>query len=421
MFYNTVHTTHPHAWMGTASKSLLLALLLLLGSGCQGAIPAPIATVVPPAEQATAANLAEHCITDFDPTIDYFPNKTSVTYATGFSIDYFNSYKVITVHTPLPGGAPQTYVLVQCGAPIPTDVAADQVLEVPVRSIVTASSTLITTLDAIGALDRLVGLDELTYTSNPTVRQMAAEGKLTMIGVGAGVNVEQAIDLQPELIMTVSTGNIEFDSHPKLQEAGLKVVLHAGWLEESPLGRAEWSKFIAAFFNQEGRAAEHFTERVQRYEELTALAATAAERPSVFVNTFSRSSWSIPGGNSYIARFLHDAGANYLWADELTNERLQLAFEEVYDKASNAEFWVNTGRNATTRAELLAEDARYADFAAVQTGNIWNNNARLGPDGGNDYWETGVAHPDVVLADLIKIFHPELLPEHELVYYHQLR
>ncbi len=421
MFRNTVRILHPHGWAGAASNSLFLVLLLLLVGGCQGTIPAPSVAIATPAAQAAETTLADHCITDFDPTIDYFPNKTSVTYAVGFSIDYFNSYKVITVHTPLPGDVPQTYVLVQCGAPIPNDVAADQVVEIPVRSIVTASSTLITTLDEIGALDRLVGLDELTYISNPNVRQMAAEGKLTMIGVGAGVNVEQAIDLQPGLIMAVSTGNIEFDGHPKLLEAGLKVVLHAGWLEESPLGRAEWSKFIAAFFNQEGSAAEHFTDRVQRYEELAALAATATERPSVFVNTLSRSSWSIPGGNSYIARFLHDAGADYLWADELTNERLYLAFEEVYDRASKAEFWVNTGRTASTRAELLAEDTRYADFAAVQTGNIWNNNARLGPDGGNDYWEIGVAHPDIVLADLIKIFHPELLPEHELVYYHQLR
>jgi iron complex transport system substrate-binding protein len=250
---------------------------------------------------------------------------------------------------------------------------------------------------------------------------MAAAGKLAMIGVGAGVNVEQAIDLQPDLILTVSTGNAEFDAHPKLLEAGLKVVLNADWLEPSPLGRAEWGKFIAAFFNRESAAETIFAERAARYAELAALAATAETKPTVFVNVFARSAWSIPGGNTYIARFLADAGAEYLWAQETTNERLQLAFEEVYDVAQGADFWVNTGRNATTLAELFAEDSRYADFAAVQQGNVWNNNANLGPGGGNLYWEVGVTQPDVVLADLIKIFHPELLPEHEMVYYQQLK
>jgi iron complex transport system substrate-binding protein len=396
--------------------------LIFLISGCQGTISAPVAPLIAPEPATTqaAASLTDGCITNFDPTVDYFPDKVTVDHAVGFEITYANAYKLITIY-PFSDETALTYLLVQCGAPIPSDIVADAVIEVPVRSIVTTSSTLITTLDEIGVLNRLVGLDELTYVSNPTVRQMAAEGKLTMIGVGAAVNVEQAIDLQPELIMAVSTGNLEVDSHPKLQEAGLTVVLNVEWLEESPLGRAEWSKYIAAFFNQEASAAANFAERAARYNDLKALAATATERPTVFVNTFSRSSWSIPGGNSYIARFLQDAGSNYLWAHELTNERHQLSFEEVYDIAKDAEFWVNTGRIASTRAVLLAEDARYADFAAVQNGNIWNNNARLGPEGGNEYWETGVAHPDVILADLIKIFHPELLPEHELVYYHQLR
>lgn len=407
------------------SKRVVLTLLLisLLVTAC--VVQAPVAPAnlpaAVPAAAAPATNLTDTCVTTFDPAIDYFPQKATLTHTAGFTIEYFNFYKEVTVPSPSPGGAAQTYLLVQCGAPVPEGIAADQVVEVPVKSIVTTSTTLLTALDELDLLDRLVGLDEATYVSNPTVRQMADEGKLTLIGVGAGVNIEQAIDLQPDLIMTVSTGNTDFDAHPKLLEAGLKVVLNAEWMEPSPLGRAEWGKYIAAFFNREADAEALYAERVTRYDELAALAATAEHRPTVFVNVFARSAWSIPGGHTYIARFLADAGADYIWAHETTNERMQLPFEEVYDVAQGAEFWVNTGRNASTLAELLAEDSRYADFAAVQAGNIWNNNANLGPGGGNLYWEVGVTEPDVVLADLIKIFHPELLPEHELVYYHQLR
>jgi iron complex transport system substrate-binding protein len=361
------------------------------------------------------------CLEFYDPTVDYFPDKVVLTHASGFTIEYFNHYKILTVQTPFPGGEPQQYVLVQCGAPAPGGYAASQLIETPVKSIVLMSTTFLTALDELGALDRLAGLDEATYVNNPRVLKRVEEGKLTMVGVGAGVDIEQAVDLQPDLIMTASTGNSDFDAHPKLLEAGLKVAINAEWLEASPLGRAEWSKFIAAFFNREAIAEQIFAVRVQQYDALVALAAAAPTRPTVFVNTVSRGTWSTPGGASYIARFLADAGAEYLWAGDTTNERFQLSFEEVYDRASGADFWVNTGRAATNLAELLAEDARYADFAAVQNGDVWNNNARIGPGGGNAYWEVGVAHPEEVLADLIKIFHPELLPEHEFIYYHQLR
>lgn len=401
--------------------AMLLAFFALVGcvvqppAGQERALPAANLPAPVP-----TSNLLDGCITAFDPAVDYFPQKTTLTHTSGFSIDYFNHYKIVTLYTPFPGGEPISYVLVQCGAPAPEGYDPQQIIEVPVRRFVAMSTTLLTALDEIGALDRLAGLDEVTYVNNLDVLQMAEEGRLTMIGVGAGVNVEQAIDLQPDLIMAVSTGNADYDAHPKLLEAGLKVALNAEWLDTSPLGRAEWSKYIAAFFNREAAAEANFAERVARYDELAARAATAPARPTVLVNVVARGTWSIPGGNSYIARFLADAGAEYLWSAETTHERLQLAFEEVYDVAQGADFWVNTGRNATTLAQLLAEDARYADFAAVQKGNVWNNNARIGPGGGNEYWEVGVAHPDVVLADLIKIFHPELLPEHEFVYYQRL-
>jgi len=406
-------------------RSLWLAVLgaSLFINACIAPAPSTLTTDGPTVAAVNpvvpTTNLSDGCITTYDPTVDYFPEKATLTHSDGFTIEYFKHYKVITVHTPTPGAEPLQYVLVQCGAPTPPGFAAAQISQVPVKSIVVMSSTFVTTLDDLDLLDRLVGLDEATYISNAKILQMVDAGQLTMIGVGAGVNVEQAIDLQPDLIMTVSAGNVEFDSHPKLQEAGLKVVLNAEWMETSPLGRAEWSKFIAAFFNREAAAETLFAERALEYEKLAALTSTVQAKPTVFVNIVARGTWSVPGGHTYIARFLADAGADYLWAGEMTNERLQLSFEEVYDTARDAQFWINTGRVATVE-ELLAGDARYTDFVAFQTGNLWNNNARLGPNGGNEYWEVGVVHPEAVLADLITIFHPELLPDHELVYYHQL-
>ena len=232
--------------------------------------------------------------------------------------------------------------------------------------------------------------------------------------------MEQALDLNPDLIMTYAVGAADSDAQPKLLEAGLKVVVNAEWLDTSPLGRAEWGKFLALFFNREGVAEAMFAKTATSYEKLAAQAATVKTKPTVFTDTDYQGTWYVPGGQSFGAHFLADAGATYLWADDKATGSSPLAFEAVFDKAKEADFWLNQGYIANLK-DLQAADARYADFAAFKKGNVWNNNARANANGGNDYYESAIAHPDVILADLIKILHPELLPDHKLVYYQQLK
>lgn len=418
-------------------KTLLITILMTLLAACAPAVPAtePPAPPTPlqvqteaptPAAPPVAApehNLTDGCVPEgaFDPAVDYFPEKATLTYTENFSVEYFNHYKVVTVKTPYPGATePMQYALVQCGTPAPEGFLDEQIIEVPVKTVVTMSTTYLPFLDELGLLDRLVGLDDATYVSNPTVLKMAEEGKLTMLGYGSGVNVEKALELQPDLILTYSSGAPEYDAHPVLIQAGLKTVVDAEWLDTSPLGRAEWGKFIAVFFNQEAKAETLFAEKAQAYEDLKTLAAGVTQKPTVFTGSDYQGTWNVPGGNSFAAAFLKDAGANYLWADDTSTGSLPLAFEAVFERAKDADYWLNVGFFASL-ADLLAADARYADFAAYQNGNVWNNDARTSPNGGNDYYESAVAHPETVLADLIKIFHPELLPDHELVYYRQLK
>lgn len=367
------------------------------------------------------ANLTDGCVTDYDANINYFPEQVNSSYTAGFSVEYHNHYKVVTLHTPWQGATePIQYVLVQCGTPTPTGFTEEQIFEVPVQRFIGMSTTYLPVLEQLGVLDRLVGLDDLTYVNNEAVRAMGEAGQLGYIGYGANVNVEEALNLEPDLILTYAVGGAELDPHPKLLEAGLKVALEGSWLESSPLGRAEWSKFIALFFNQEAQAEATFTQIAERYEALKAQTAQVVERPTVFSDTVFQGTWYMPGGQSYTARYLADAGTDYLWADDSTSGSIPLAFEEVFDHAKDAEYWLNLNYT-NSLDELLAADARYAEFAAFQQGNVWNNNVRLNPNGGNDYYESGSANPDLVLADLIKIFHPELVPDHEFVYYQQLQ
>ncbi|HXF85965.1 MAG TPA: ABC transporter substrate-binding protein [Anaerolineales bacterium] len=413
-------------------KTLILTVLIALLTACAPATAVPTEAPLETATQsevpteAPAApehNLTDGCVPEgqFDPNVDYFPEKATLTYTENFSIEYHNNYKVVTIAMPYPGASePLQYALVQCGTPAPEGFAEQQIIEVPVQTIVTMSTTYLPFLDELGLLDRLVGLDDATYVSNPTVLKMAEEGKLTMIGYGSSVNVEKALELAPDLIMTYGSGAPEYDAHPVLLDAGLKVVLNAEWMDTSPLGRAEWGKFIAAFFNKEADAEALFAEKAQKYEELKALVANVAEKPTVFTATAYQGTWNVPGGNSFAAAFLKDAGATYLWADDTSTGSLPLSFEAVFEKAKDADYWLNVGFVGSLE-DLKSLDARYADFAAFQNGNVWNNDAKTSPNGGNDYYESAVAHPEIVLADLIKIFHPDLLPDHELVYYRQLK
>lgn len=414
----------------------LIACLVLLAACAAPAAQAP--TVVPtlaaptvapqPTVQPTAtalpaptANLTDACVADATPGVDYFPAKAIITQTEGFSIEYHDTYKLLTVKTPAPGAtAALTYVLVQCGTEPPAGFEPAQIITVPVKRVVAMSTTYLSVLDDLGLLDRLVGVDDATYTYNQKVIELFAAGKLKAIGSGAGLNLEAAIELKPDLIITFGSGSTDFDSHPKLLEAGLKVVLNAEWLDTSPLGRAEWGKFIAVFFNQETAAEDWFTEIADGYAEVKAIAATAGTPPKLAYGTPYQGTWYLPGGASFAAQLIRDAGATYPYAADTSTASLPLSFEEAYSTTRDAAYWINLPF-VPDLAALLAQDSRFAEFEAYKNGNVWNNDLRSNAAGGSDYYESAVVRPDLVLADLVAIVHPDKMPGHEFYYYRQLK
>ncbi|MEL7645538.1 MAG: ABC transporter substrate-binding protein [Anaerolineaceae bacterium] len=381
---------------------LLLFLLVLVLSACSTA----------PAVQAPATS-------DDSAELRAFP----IQFAQHFTLEYGDGYKKLTVTQPWAGASEAlTYLLVPRGGAAPADQENALVVETPVRTFVAMSTTYYPFLEQLGKLDALVAVDDATYVYNPQVRARASDGSLELVGGGGGggsVNVEKLLELKPDLIMTNASGSPELDAHPKLLEAGLPVVINADYLEQSPLGRAEWGIFIAAFFDLENFAAQEFDSLVQRYEAAKKLTETLPEKVSVFTNTDYQGTWYVPGGESYAALLLKDAGANYVFADQAGYGAAPLAFEAVFDTAKDADYWLNVGFAADLDS-LLGMDARYAEFKAFQQGRVFNYNARVTEMGGSDYFESGVANPDVILKDLIRIFYPDLLPEHELFYYRQL-
>lgn len=395
------------AWFKRWSLALLTCWLVT--TGCQQA-----PSISPTSESSV-------CVTDYQPDKDYFPDKVQPAYSSGFSVDYYNHYKVVTVTQPWKA-ADETfeYVLVQCGTPTPDGFEDAQVIQVPIRTVATLSTTYLPHLELLGQVEALVGMDNFNFVYAPAMRQKIEQGELIEFGSGKALDIERLLVAEPDLVMAYGTGDPDSDSYGRIIQAGLPVALVGEYVETSPLGRAEWLIFTALFFNQEAEAQAIFTDIATEYEALVELTAPLAERPTVFTGFSYEGTWYMSGGQSYAAQLLKDAGADYLWADNDATVTIPLDFESVFDRAAAADVWVNVSQDWLSYGDAIATDPRYGKFDAFKQNNVFNNNVRMNDSGGNDYWESGAVNPHLILADLVKIFHPELLPDHELVYYQPL-
>ena len=340
-----------------------------------------------------------------------------VSYGSGFSIDYRQGYKVLTVKSPWPGAQGGfSYVLYPRGTPRPVGVKADGFFETPLRKVVTFSTTYIPQIVAIGEAGSIVGVDSAAYVNTPEVRARIAAGSTVETTRNWSPNIELMISLAPDAVFTYGMGN-EWDNHPKMAEAGLPIVISGEWNEADPVARAEWIKFIAAFYDKEDLASAYFERIAKEYARIRDLATSAKERPSVLVNGPFQGTWTVSGGRSFMARFIADAGAAYLWSDDQGTGGISLSIEAVYARALKADIWLNPALSVNKKADIAALDPRFASLPSVTAGGVWNDTLRLSPGGGSDYFESAVLNPDKVLTDLVKIFHPGLLADRPFTYY----
>lgn len=338
-------------------------------------------------------------------------------YAEGFSITRIGSATKVTVNYPYQGATSgHTYWLVSEDSELPEGLEEATVITVPVRSIVCTSTTHIPMLDYLGETDKLTGFPTLDYVSSPAMRKRIDKGEVRELGVDKSMNVEVLAALKPDMVMGYSlTG--DYGQFKKIEEMGIPVVLNAEYLEKHPLGRAEWIKFVAQFFDKQERADSVFNAIEKAYLETQSLAATMPDKPTVVSGIVYGDAWFLPGGRNYAAQLLKDAGCRYLWEDDPSQGFLQLAFESVYEKAHAADLWIGVA-SFSSLEEMKKAETRYTGFDAFRRGEVYSYSARTGAKGGNEYLELGYLRPDLVLKDLVKIAHPEALPGYTL-YFHQ--
>jgi iron complex transport system substrate-binding protein len=352
--------------------------------------------------------------------IDQVSGTTSaLKYAEGFAVRYDGSIKYVTVNYPYPGATEgYQYMLVPQGEEIPEHDEKVQVVRTPVKSIVCTSTTHIPLLDYLGETSSLVGFPTTDYISSERMRERVNQGSITDLGIDKGMNIELLYSLHPDLVMGYTMSN-DLGQIKKIGELGIPVVINAEYLEKHPLGRAEWIKFVAYFYNKEKVADSIFTIIEEQYLSTVELAKQATKRPTVLSGIVYGDAWFMPAGKNYAAQLFKDAGMDYLWRENDSNGFLELSFESVYQRAKDADFWIGVG-SFNSLKEIQSTESRYGLFKPFTEGNVYSYNARVGEKGGSEFLELGYLRPDLILKDLVKIAHPDLLPDHTLFFHKKL-
>lgn len=283
------------------------------------------------------------------------------------------------------------------------------------RRIVCMSSSYIAMLDALGEVERIAGVSGIDYIANPYI----LAHKDSIPDMGAEMNYELLLGLKPDVVLLYGIADAQTAVTEKLKELTIPYLYMGEYLEESPLGKAEWMIVLSELTDTREKGIELFREIPERYHALKALTKAIEQRPTVMFNTPWNDSWVMPSTQSYMAQLIADAGADYIYKENTSNSSTPIGLETAYGLIQKADYWINVG-SVTTLDELKTVNPKFADAKAVREKTVYNNNLRLTPTGGNDYWESAVVRPDVVLRDLIRIFHPELVSD-SLYYYRHLK
>lgn len=346
---------------------------------------------------------------------------TEVRYAKGFSVEAGDGFTRVRVTRPWRGAQTSfEYLLIPRDGEPPAEVGEAHVMRVPVQSVVAMSTTHLPHLQMLGCMDRLVGVNDISHVYSPEVIELHRQGTVVSVGREGTVDLEQLAATEPELVFDVALGQADADNYRTMLDGGFSVAVNGEWTEDTPLARAEWIKFTALFLGRVAEAERVFDAIAAEYERLAKLTAEVTARPLVFAGNEFQGTWYVPGGASYLAQFFHDAGARYVWDDDSSTGSITIDFEAVLERAREADDWFLHSGGFADLGGLAAADERYGLLKAVREQRVYCNDAQLSPAGRNAYFESGIMHPEQVLADLIHILHPELLPEHQLTWYRRI-
>ena len=273
-------------------------------------------------------------------------------------------------------------------------------VDAPLRSIVCMSSSYIGFLDALGCDSVVTAVSGLDYVQDPEVLEQAVD-----VGYDAALDYETILKLRPDLVLTYAVSAAEPPYLQKLRDLGIRTAIIHEHLESHPLARAEYIKFFGLLTGHKELSDSLFVDVRDRY--LALVSETDAPK-KVLVNIPYADQWYIPGGDNYMTRLISDAGGEVLGAVPGRFESSVISVEKAFEYAQKADFWLNPGW-CSTKDQLRSVHPLFADFPVIDK-PVWNNTKQNTPGGGNAFWETGPARPDLILEDLRAIFDGDSVP-----------
>lgn len=337
-------------------------------------------------------------------------------YAEGFAIKYYSDFKELIVYSPwVKGSVYARYYLVN---DLKTQTPTDGVkVHIPIRSIAATSVTHFEFLSLLGELQTITAVCSPDIIYNQEINKRVGEGRIISLGDAFNINLEHTMKLHPDAVM-MSGYNQNDPYAQRVTQAGIPVVFNNEWMETSLLARAEWIKFVAAFYNKEQIADSIFKQIDKQYTDIKTIVAKVKNKPNILIGSNFRGTWYMPSGNNFMGKLFADAGSEYFYSNDTTIGSLPLNVETVIKNFSNADIWL--GCNFKSIDELLIADSKHGLFKPVKLKKVYSFNKRLLASTANDFWESAVARPDLLLKDVIAVLHPEILPDYQLVYIKKL-
>ena len=345
-----------------------------------------------------------------------------LSYAKGFAVEEKDRYKIVSVFNPWQNskGVVFQYVLGRDASVVPDSLSHLMFVKIPVKKVVTMSTTHIAFIDTLNVTESISGVSGGKYVYNDKLLNLIQKEIIKDIGFEQSLNYELIIALDPDVIFLFGVeGNIG-GTIAKLKDLGLVPVMCGDYLETHPLGKTEWIKFFSEFYDLRQQADKIFSGIDSSYNAILKISSDKRIRPAVLSGLSWKNTWHVPGGKSFAARLIIDAGGNYLWSDNTSEEAVPLDMESVFMKAVNADIWINPGHIGALQ-DLYEFEERFRYLPAFVNGRVYNNDKRVNAYGGNDYWESGTLRPDLIIQDLHAIFYPEQAGDHQFIYYRKLK
>ncbi len=343
--------------------------------------------------------------------------KSTISYAKGFQLETIGDLQKLTISSPRYNKS-DVFILAKKGVEIPSEFKDLKRIEIPIQKIIVTSTTHIPMLEALNKERTLAGFPNTFYVSSKRTRALIDAGIVAEIGNQAELNSEKVLDLSPAALIGFMVEN-EPKSYTTIKKAGIPILLNGDWLENTPLGKAEWIKFFGALYDENKLANSTFENIKKEYDFAKNIAKKAKNRPTVLSGHLYKDIWNLPAGESYVAHFFRDANTDYLWEDSKGTGSLSLNFESVFEKAEKAEYWIGASY-FTTYKEMEEANKHYMVFDAYKNKKIYSYGAKKGETGGLLYFEYGILRPDLILKDIVKITHPELLKDQPFTFFSPL-